>query len=332
MKNGIKLIVMTINISSRLHTTLISLHSNGYRQNGGFGFVIEEPSLNIRGEQSQSFEIIDHRVRGFCMDEKQRLLNVLEQTADQKKFPKKCTIEISGDVASHMGFGTGTAIRLASLELLYLINNSEYTEQEIINASGRGGTSGIGIHTYFNGGYVFDIGRSDQGGNFAPSCAMEKNSSSPLVLMHGAMPEWEIGLCIPKHIQSKSEEEEKSFFSQICPIEPSESYEALYHIIYGVLGGIKEEDRATFGKAIKNIQSCRWKSAERQLYNGQIERIEQALYDAGADSVGMSSLGASLFFIAENVQNVIKNAKELLPECNLLVTRPNNTGRIIIHD
>lgn len=323
---------MTINISSRLHVTLISLHTNGYRQNGGFGFAIEEPSLNIRGEKSQSFEIIDHRERGFSMDEKRRLLNVLEQTADQKNFAQKCTIEISGDVASHMGFGTGTAIRLASLELLYLINGSEYTEQEIINASGRGGTSGIGIHTYFNGGYVFDIGRSDLNGNFTPSCATEKNPSSPLALIQGSMPEWEIGLCVPKYIHSKSEVEEKAFFSQTCPIEPSESYEALYHVVYGVLGGIKEENRATFEKAIKNIQSCRWKSAERQLYDGQIERIEQVLYDAGADSVGMSSLGASLFFTADNMQNVMKNARELLPECDLRVTLPNNTGRIIIHD
>lgn len=323
---------MTINISSRLHTTLISLHSNGYRQNGGFGFAIEEPSLSIRGEQSQSFEIIDHRKYGFSMDEKQRLLNTLKQTADQKKFSQKCTIKISGDVASHMGFGTGTAIRLASLELLYLINDAEYTEQEIINASGRGGTSGIGIHTYFNGGYVFDIGRSDPNGNFAPSCATEKNPSSPLALIQGSMPKWEIGLCIPKNILPKSEEEEKAFFSQTCPIEPSESYEALYHVVYGVLGGIKEENRATFGEALKNIQSCRWKNAERQLYDGQIERIEKVLYGSGADSVGMSSLGASLFFIADDIKNVIKTAKELLPECDLRVTRPNNTGRIIIHD
>jgi beta-ribofuranosylaminobenzene 5'-phosphate synthase len=323
---------MQIKVNSRIHTTLISLHTNGYRQNGGFGFAIEEPSLNICGEQSQNFEIIDHRERGFGMDEKQRLLNVLDQTADQKKFPQKCTIEISGDVASHMGFGTGTAIRLASLELLYLINEAEYTEQEIINDSGRGGTSGIGIHTYFNGGYVFDIGRSDQSGNFTPSCATEKNPSSPLVLIQGTMPEWEIGLCTPKHLQSKSEAEEKAFFNQTCPIEPSESYEALYHIVYGVLGGIKEDNRATFSEAIKNIQLCRWKSAERQLYGDSIKQMEQVLYKAGATAIGMSSLGASLFFIAEDMQNVIKTAKELLPECDLSVTRPNNTGRIIIHD
>ncbi|AFV97821.1 MULTISPECIES: beta-ribofuranosylaminobenzene 5'-phosphate synthase family protein [unclassified Sulfuricurvum] len=324
--------LVQIKINSRIHTTLISLHSNGYRQNGGFGFAIEEPSLNIRGENFQSFEIIDHRVRGFSMDEKQRLLNVLEQTADQKNFVQKCIIEISGDVASHMGFGTGTAIRLASLELLYLINGSEYTEQEIINASGRGGTSGIGIHTYFNGGYVFDIGRGDQGENFLPSCATEKHPSSPLALLHEPMPDWEIGLCIPKYIMSKNEVEEKAFFSQTCPIEPSESYETLYHVVYGVLGGIKEDNRATFSEAIKNIQACRWKSAERHLYGDSIKQMEQVLYKAGATAIGMSSLGASLFFIAEDMQNVIKNAKKLLPECDLSVTRPNNIGRIIIHD
>lgn len=323
---------MIINISSRLHFSLISLHENGYRRNGGFGFAIEEPSLRIRSEESSEFFIIDHRERGFGDSEIKRLIEILRQTAERMNFTRRCSIEIAGDVASHTGFGTGTAIRLASLELLYLINEVDYTEEEIINASGRGGTSGIGIRTYFSGGYVFDIGRSDTKGTFLPSCAAENESSLPLTFLQEPMPDWEIGLCIPHHIHPKTEIEEKEFFRKICPIEPVESYETLYHVVYGLIGGVKENNKTAFGQALKNLQSCRWKQAERQLYNGEIESVEKALYDAGADAVGMSSLGPTLFFLANNVSEVIQNAQIELPECTLIVTRPQNSGRTIIHD
>jgi beta-ribofuranosylaminobenzene 5'-phosphate synthase len=209
------------------------------------------------------------------------------------------------------------------------MNHAEYSEQEIIEASGRGGVSGIGIRTYFGGGYVFDIGRAGHRG-FAPSSALEQvGQSLPLLCTHTAMPDWEIGICVPD-IKPKSETEEKAFFSATCPIKDEESHEALYHVVYGVTGSILEGNLSTFAQAIRAIQNCRWKHEERSLYGERLIEVEKILYACGADAVGMSSLGPTLYFVGENVAKTLEEATKRLNGCQLWRAKPNNLGREVI--
>jgi beta-ribofuranosylaminobenzene 5'-phosphate synthase len=226
-----------------------------------------------------------------------------------------------------MGFGSGTAIRLAAIEGLYLLNGYVYTSDGLIAASGRGGTSGVGVHTYFQGGYSFDVGRKS--GVLAPSCSVESKYTKPLHIVGGEMPDWKIGICIPNSICPKSEAEEKEFFASTCPIEPHESYEATYHAVFGLLAGAKDGCLDSFCEAVRNIQQCKWKSAERSLYGDGLFEIEKALYDCGASAVGMSSLGPSLFFVGADIDTVCEKAKKLL-DCNIFVTTPRNNGREIV--
>ena len=318
---------MIIKLFPRLHLTLISMHDGGYRRNGGFGFAISEPSVTVKFQKTDSLEIIDNRAFGFDGDETARLLDILQKEILQKKFTNSCKIEIIGDTQSHMGFGSGTAIRLAAIEELYLLNGYTYTSDELIAASGRGGTSGVGVHTYFHGGYSFDVGRKS--GVLAPSCSVESKYTKPLHIAGGKMPDWKIGICIPNSIRPNSEAEEKEFFDSTCPIEPHESYEATYHAVFGLLAGAKDRCLDSFCEAVQNIQRCKWKSAERSLYGDRLFEIEKALYACGASAVGMSSLGPSLFFIGADIDTVCEKAKKLL-DCNIFVTTPRNNGREIV--
>jgi len=59
---------------------------------------------------------------------------------------------------------------------------------------------------------------------------------------------------------------------------------------------------------------------------------ESILYECGAKVVGMSSLGASLYFVADNVNEVIANAKKKLVKSKFFVANVNNTGRTIHYD
>ena len=242
-------------------------------------------------------EIIDNRAFGFDGDETARLLDILQKEILQKKFTNSCKIEIIGDTQSHMGFGSGTAIRLAAIEGLYLMNDYTYTSDELIAASGRGGTSGVGVHTYFHGGYSFDVGRKS--GVLAPSCSVESKYTKPLHIAGGKMPDWKIGICIPNSIRPNSEAEEKEFFDSTCPIEPYESYEATYHAVFGLLAGAKDRCLDSFCEAVQNIQQCKWKSAERSLYGDRLFEIEKAPYDCGASAVGMSNPDKKLFIIED---------------------------------
>jgi beta-ribofuranosylaminobenzene 5'-phosphate synthase len=320
---------MTIKIPTRLHLTLIAMHDGGYRQNGGVGFAIDAPNLAVAMVPNDVLVIEDSREDAFQRDELQRAKEILLAIINNKGFQKVYKASIQGDVPTHMGFGSSTAVRLALVEGLYLINDEPYTKEEIITASQRGGVSGIGVQTYFEGGMVLDIGRSSQSA-FVPSSAMETTEKKlPLVCKQIKMPKWHIGICVP-NISPKSEDEEKSFFQEVCPIGPTESYETLYHVVYGVVAATLEDDFQDFAKAIKAIQSCHWKNAERDLYGKALLKIEDELYACGAEAVGMSSLGASLYFVGENIEAVIESAKDRLPECKLWPSSPNNQGREII--
>lgn len=94
---------------------------------------------------------------------------------------------------------------------------------------------------------------------------------------------------------------------------------------------IREADKTAFCRALRTIQECDWKKAERLEYGQALMDIEQALYANGAEAVGMSSLGPSLFFLADNVAEIIKQMRIARPDCEWLLTHPVNHGRVL-HD
>ena len=247
---------MKIKIYPRIAINLIAMNDGIYRKNGGIGFSIKKPLLILNIKKSKKFHLDDTRKIPFKDEETTRLLNILNNEFDKHKFKYKVNIKLKGQLPTHSGFGSSTAIRLGSLEALYIINNHRYSHKDLISASKRGGTSGIGINSYFDGGYIFDIGKKIDGTFHKPS-SIENVEEYPLKISSGNMPNWDIGICIPQNINVKSEKEEKEFFNYTCPIENNEAYEMLYHTVYGVLSSIEENDINTFCKAIKNIQKSK---------------------------------------------------------------------------
>lgn len=317
---------LAVSIHSRLHLTLLAMHAGGYRINGGIGFAIDAPACKLAFFGAPEFAINDQRTDPLSASELGRLTSALNAEQKRRGFTTALVISIDGKMRTHFGFGSGTAIRLACLEALYRLNDSVPTPAELVAASGRGGTSGIGIHTYFSGGCVFDLGRKTENELHAPSHQVAA-SRHPLVLDHLPMPEWDIGICIPLGISHKSEAEEQAFFQRTCPLPAEAVYETLHHSLFGLYAAIREVDRTTFCQALRAIQECAWKKAERLQYGAALIEIERALYECGAEAVGMTSLGPSLFFLANDVADVIAQMRHTRPDCECLLTRPANYGR-----
>ncbi|WP_369510459.1 GHMP family kinase ATP-binding protein, partial [Escherichia coli] len=78
-------------------------------------------------------------------------------------------VTITGNLATHVGMGSGTGIRLACIEALLALNEVSLPQEELVRLSERGGTSGIGIKTYFDGGLVLDLGVRNDNAGYAPS-------------------------------------------------------------------------------------------------------------------------------------------------------------------
>jgi len=316
----------------RIHITLIGMNSDGYRINGGVGFSISAPKINVYIEESKNIEIIDERELGFTELEKIRLQHVLEKSINRLGLKRRIQCVIQSNVFPHYGLGSNTAIYMSCIEALFLINDIKYSREDIVASSKRGGTSGIGINTYFEGGFIFDVGIKDNDKLFTPSSIADRNGKTPLVIHKCKLPDWKMGICIPKYIQNKTEQEEIEFFKTHCPIEKSSIENVLYEAVYGITSSIIESDYDVFCKSVNTIQLAKWNYLQRLLYGKALIELEQKIMSFGADCVGMSSLGPMLFFTGNDINRIIENVVSSFPEAICYNTSFNNKGRIIGYD
>jgi beta-ribofuranosylaminobenzene 5'-phosphate synthase len=316
----------------RIHITLIGMNNDGYRINGGIGFSVSDPKIICSFLHSSEINIIDNRKKGFSSSEQKKIVSKLSKIYEEQCFTKKINCIISGNSFTHYGLGTSTATYLACIEALFIVNDREYEIDTIRKISERGGTSGIGINTYFHGGFVFDIGKrcSDLSSIHLPSSISgKKDKRKTQKLLQLKLPDWNIGLFIPNRINNLTEEEEIEFFKSTCPISKTDVFEILYESLYGVAGAIIEEDYETFCKAINAIQNTKWKQEERNNYGESLRSIENTLRSIKVDCLGMSSLGPGLFFFYNSLDKLYL-PKNLNGE--IIHSKLNNNGRIISYD
>ena len=329
-----KLSMLKIRAFPRIHVTLIGMNREGYRINGGIGFSMASPTLNMGFEPNDKIYVQDKRSHGFSKNELVRLNNRLNMVMKDEHLAEgfHCVIEES-QIHSHFGFGTSSMAYLSCIEALLIINKREYTNDDVVNLSGRGGTSGIGISTYFKGGFVFDTGVTNNVvRDLAPSsCFNGDNYRKPLIFKSISLPGWEMGICIPP-IQNKTEDEEKAFFDKNCPIGQEAVENILYESVYGISSSLLENDFNTFCQSVNLIQKTKWKSLERGLYGDELKTIESVLRKAGAKSVGMSSLGPLLYFFGEEIDGIVDRVNADLPGAQCYKTSFNNSGRILEYD
>jgi len=316
-----------IDISPRVHIGLISMHAGAPRKNGGLGFAVEGPTASIKTTSAKKLGIFDRRSKPMREEEIERLRDQLEHIKQQLDLSNTAKFEITGDFLTHCGMGSGTAIKLACIESLLEINHRTTRRQELIRLSGRGGTSGVGISTYFDGGFAFDLGVvGGQSDRFVPS-SIGTAEALPLQLHRQSLPEWPLGLCLPRKCEPKNQEEEIEFFRRATPLPSAKSFEAAYVAIFQVLASLMEQDYPSFCQAISAMQKSEWKRLERAEYAPYIDDTDKALRELGVDCVGMSSLGPLLYFFAssETLERVHAHSAQL--DADIFLTVPKNSGR-----
>jgi beta-ribofuranosylaminobenzene 5'-phosphate synthase family len=332
--NGIELSSKAGRITSfpRVHITLIGMNNDGYRINGSVGFSISVPKIDVYFEMSNNIEVIDERDITFTEQEKARLQQILAETVTTLNFKKKIRCVVKSNALPHYGLGSNTSIYLSCVEALFILNGVKYSHEDIIKFSKRGGTSGIGINTYFEGGFIFDVGIKNEKQSFIPSSIADRKGKEPLVVHRCKLPNWEIGICIHRNILAKSEQEEIEFFQKYCPINKDSVGRILYESIYGVTSSIIEGDYDVFCASVNAIQYTQWKYLERSLYGNLLIELEKKIKLLGADCVGMSSLGPMLFFTGKDINILVEKIIKDIPGIICYKASFNNQGRIIKHD
>lgn len=323
---------LVVSVPARVHLTLIELGQGGYRRNGGIGFGIKAPARRLEFAGAPKFDLSGLAALGFSRQEIDRLDTTLGRVRAAYGLPNATVLIAAQGPGRHIGLGSGTAVTLACLELLFAINNVSLEPSELIRISGRGGTSGVGIHTYFSGGFIVDAGRKFDTEPFASSDQISQPASTPALLARYNMPCWPIGLVLLP-CPGLTEAQEKDVFASLntAPISASEVHEIAYHSIFGASAAVATSNYSAFCEAINALQQSAWKRREIAAHGDAVSSAIKRMLELGCDCVGLSSMGPGLFFLAGDFQGVLSRLRKEFPYARIESSLPANTGREIRH-
>ncbi len=309
---------MRIRTPSRIHVTLIDLNGSLGRIDGGVGFALENPYVEIVAKESD--EVV---VKGRCHNA-DRFRRVASYLAS--RFGSGIEIEVKSDYKAHVGLGSGTQISLAVAKAFNDIYDLGFSVRELAHLVGRGGTSGIGVAVFEFGGFVVDGGHSKkEKPEFLPSSA-SKAKPAPLIARLD-FPDWKVVLAIPE-LRGFYGVGEINLFREVCPIPLEEVRELCHVILMKLLPAIAEEDLDEFGYAIRRIQKLGFKRAEIDRYGTLIWKAFEAVEGY---AVGMSSTGPAVYVVTDsNAKDVERSLKSFFKEeglsCETVITKAKNSG------
>jgi beta-ribofuranosylaminobenzene 5'-phosphate synthase len=315
-------------VHPRVHLGLISMHAGAVRRNGGIGFAVAAPDAIISISLSKDLQVIDERCFAFSASEMAQLEDTVSRAMVEDGLGLGADVRITGKLRTHVGMGSGTALRLGILEGIYTCYGIAAERGHLIKRSRRGGTSGVGINTYFSGGLVLDLGVPQDGAGYGPS-SRANPTRSPIALPALQIPEWSLCLCVPRSIRPKTQEEEVEFFARTAPLGPEASFRAAYEALFNVYASVAESDYMAFCRAVDAMQQTEWKAKEWNEYGATLTALRINLLRLGADCVGMSSLGPMLFCFGDSwrLSEIAREGDSL--DCDIIHTKPTNRGRSI---
>lgn len=290
----------TVDISAfpRIHTSLIDLGGATLRKYGGAGFAISNPKIDITIERGAGASKYSAGLEGVKDDVNSAIMRFSSSIGRSDQYRIRC----QWDGRQHSGLGSKTAIVLGVLSGLNLLNETSLTDEQLIQISKRGMTSGVGIRTFFEGGFVVDCGQRSLNApdnTYLPSSASQNGLGSSLKVLRIEFPiSWRIILLIPDG-PYKSGDQEIDFFRANTPIPRSEVLEVLGAIYHGVVPALIEEDLGSLRIALAEIVTKGFKAREVAGTGAVSKCILEELMSIDGVASGLSSMGPLLFAIID---------------------------------
>ncbi|MBN2489138.1 MAG: beta-ribofuranosylaminobenzene 5'-phosphate synthase [Methanosarcinaceae archaeon] len=306
---------------SRLHLTLIDLNAEIGRVDGGVGITLDSPHVRLLVEKSDTIEIIG---TSTLADRMYMAAKAVLPSGDGIR------IQIEEDMPAHVGLGSGTQSAVSAAAAVNELYGLGLSVRELAIAVGRGGTSGIGVAAFENGGFIVDGGHkfSDKG-TFSPSAA-SRADPAPVLFRHD-LPDWNILLALPD-TQGAHDATEVDIFKKECPIPLHEVQQVAHIILMQMMPAVLENDIESFGYAVNSLLTVGFKKREVELQSKSVRDVIEFMQDSGTYGAGMSSFGPAVYgFVDSRIQaNQIKNdVQKMLDETiggRVMITRANNSG------
>lgn len=326
---------LIIQTPSRLHLTLIDLNGALGRIDGGVGLTLKEPSLVLEmqskgSEVEVTFKNRQNLTPKIINDYEEKIKTATARMKEHLQLAGGFSFTVHETYPSHSGLGSGTQLSLAVGKLLADFNGQIKEAPEIAKIVGRGGTSGIGVASFRDGGFIIDGGHHlVEKSEFLPSSA-SKASPPPILARYDFPEDWKVVLVIPHVQKNVSGKKEVNIFQEYCPIPLREVQELSHLLLMKMMPAVIECDLDTFGEAVNSIQNMGFKKIENQLQKPVIGEIMQLLRDAGASGVGMSSFGPTIYAITDTPGDIVSAAQDAINGVggNIIETMAQNNGAI----
>lgn len=283
----------------RLHVGLFDLGTATLRQYGGIGMAINGPPTVISARPAGRFSIDGlELVDGAAAADLDAAIGRL--SLGRTRPPVSVTVH---DLPpQHVGLGTKTTLVLAVLKAISDAGGLDLTDVELRRASGRGGTSGIGVHTFFTGGLVIDGGhRADSPRVYRPSSSGAPVRVPPLIARVVMPPNWSITLVLPEG-KCVAGDHEVASFETLTPVPDDEVRRTIAMAVMGLAASAACEDFPAFAVALSEIQLVGFKAREISAQSESVRELLRELSSVPRCAPAMSSMGPLLFAVSDGTE------------------------------
>lgn len=327
---------MYIKSPSRLHLGLIDMNGSYGRLDGGIGLTIKDPNFILYAEPAEKGITIEFNDNFSFTDSikhecNKKITSAAEKVINFYDVDEGFYFRVDRAYLPHSGLGSGTQIALSTGKLICEHIGQESNGYGLGKITGRGGTSGIGVFAFDQGGFIVDGGHSiKEKSSFLPSSASK--ASPPQLFGRYEFPEeWGVLLVILKSDVSVNGQKEVNIFQEYCPIDRKE-VELFSHLTFvNLIPFLLEKDLPCFGNIINKIQTIGFKKIEVSLQSDNIKALMNKLTEIGAYAVGMSSFGPTVYsFYDKTNKHIVEEIKDYVGDDGIVITtKAQNHGHIL---
>jgi beta-ribofuranosylaminobenzene 5'-phosphate synthase len=286
---------VVVQAPARIHMTLCDLGRATPRAYGGVGFAIAEPFVRIRIGRGNGRLQLPHSVDEVTVTQITRLSTELSQAAAEAPLD----VELQNWPDQHSGFGSKTALLLALIRGAAELFQLRFSIPEMQRLSGRGGTSGVGVHSFFAGGFVWDAGHPQQEVPDLLPSSSRAAEQMPILLRRLHFPEhWRVCLLTPAGARLSGESEER-VFRETTPLPELEALTVLAEVAHGVVPAIVQHSLPGLASALRVISSVGFKAREIAHQSPEVRSLLSDLQKSGV-AAGLSSLGPTIYVVVDD--------------------------------
>ena len=292
----------------RMHLGLLDLAGATPRRFGGVGLMLQGPPI-VTTSSSLPTGRIEIDAPTLDMRTLEGLKAVLDN-ARSRASVESLQFRLEASPPSHSGFGVTTALRLSALVHAFRDSDPFPPPQVLQEMSGRGETSGIGIHGFFVGGALWDAGHpaASRAGTWLPSSHGDNSGYVPPLAARKEIPtSWRFSLMMPESRASTHGRFETDFFRRNTPIPETEALEALSLAYHGLLVAFHEGDFDALKGSLSRMGAVGFKKREIDNHGTTVRPLLRDLARLRSVAPFMSSMGPLICAVWQEGDDVVED-------------------------